>query len=90
MLFFEGDIFGIIDNGILALVALLGIDLDKKLGGSGVYGGLMGALLGNAISDLVAAMVDPSTQHLSVGVFAGCMYIVVLVFFYLRLVKKSY
>ena len=46
--FFDGDIFGIVDNGVLAILALAGIDLDKKLGGSGVMGGLFGALIGNS------------------------------------------
>ena len=42
--FFDGDIFGIVDNGILAVLAIVGIDLDKKLGGSGVMGGVFGAV----------------------------------------------
>jgi hypothetical protein len=53
--FFDGDIFGIVDNGILAILAIVGIDLDKKLGGSGVMGGLFGANIGNSLSDLLAA-----------------------------------
>jgi len=28
--FFDGDIFGIVDNGVLAVLAILGIDIDKK------------------------------------------------------------
>ena len=36
----EGEVFGLLDNGILAVLALFGIDLDKRLGGNGVRGGL--------------------------------------------------
>ena len=88
-LFFDGDIFGIVDNGILVVVTLYGIYRDQKQGGKGVVGGLFGALLGNALSDLVAALIDPSARHLAVGVFAGCMYIAALTFIWLKLFKKE-
>lgn len=88
-LFFDGDIFGIVDNGILVVVTLYGIYRDQKQGGKGVVGGLFGALLGNALSDLVAALIDPSARHLAIGVFAGCMYIAALTFIWLKLFKKE-
>ena len=72
-LFFNGDIFGIVDNGILVAVTLYGIYKDQQKGGKGIVGGLFGALIGNAISDFVAALIDPSARHLAIGVFAGCM-----------------
>tara|TARA_B100001173_G_C15551724_1_gene364172 strand:+ start:196 stop:474 length:279 start_codon:yes stop_codon:yes gene_type:complete len=87
--FFDGDIFGIVDNGVLAILALAGIDLDKKLGGSGVMGGLFGALIGNSLSDLLAALLDPSTRNLAAGIFAGCMYVVVIVYVYVKVTKKA-
>ncbi|HJL80325.1 MAG: hypothetical protein QF513_00330 [Gammaproteobacteria bacterium] len=87
--FFDGDIFGIVDNGVLAVLAILGIDIDKKLGGSGVMGGLFGALLGNSLSDLFAALLDPSTRDLAGGIFAGCMYVVVIVYAYIKVSKKT-
>ena len=86
--FFDGDIFGIVDNGILAVLAIVGIDLDKKLGGSGVMGGLFGALIGNSLSDLLAALLDPSTRNLAGGIFASCMYVVVIVYAYVKVTKK--
>ena len=52
-------------------------------------GGLFGALIGNAISDLLAAIIDPSARHLALGVFAGCMYVTVIVYIYLKLSKKN-
>ena len=89
-LLFEGDIFGIVDNGILAVITIFGIDLEKRFfGGSGVIGGLFGALIGNSISDLLAAVIDPSARHLALGVFAGCMYVTVIVYIYLKLSKKN-
>ena len=88
-LFFNGDIFGIVDNGILVVVTLYGIYKDQKQGGKGVVGGLFGALLGNALSDLVAALIDPSARHLAFGVFAGCMYIAALTFIWLKFFKKE-
>jgi len=88
-LFFNGDIFGFIDNGILVVVTLYGIYKERQKGGSGVIGGLFGALIGNAISDLLAAVIDPSARHLALGVFAGCMYVTVIVYIYLKLSKKN-
>jgi len=52
-------------------------------------GGLFGALLGNSLSDLFAALLDPSTRELAGGIFAGCMYVTVIVYAYVRVSKKS-
>ena len=79
MMFIDGDIMGIVDNGVLAICAYFGIDLDKKFGNSGVNGAITGALIGNALSDLLGAAIDPSTRHLAVGIFAGCMYVFFLI-----------
>ena len=38
-LFFNGDIFGIVDNGILVAVTLYGIYKDQQQGGKGIVGG---------------------------------------------------
>ena len=88
-LLFDGDIFGIVDNGILVAVTLYGIYKERESGGSGAVGGMFGALIGNALSDLVAALIDPSARHLAIGVFAGCMYVTVIVYIYLKLSKKN-
>jgi len=88
-LFFNGDIFGIVDNGILVAVTLYGIYRDQQQGGKGIVGGLFGALIGNAISDFVAALIDPSARHLAIGVFAGCMYVAALTYVWLKLFKKE-
>ena len=88
-LFFNGDIFGIVDNGILVVVTLYGIYKDQQQGGKGIVGGLFGALIGNAISDFVAALIDPSARHLAIGVFAGCMYVAALTYVWLKFFKKE-
>jgi len=77
---FDGEIFGLIDNGILALLALLGIDLDKRLGGDGVYGALFGALIGNTLSDFLGAISDPILRENALGITTGCIEILVLVY----------
>ena len=51
-------------------------------------GGLFGALIGNSLSDLLAALLDPSTRNLAGGIFAGCMYVVVVVYVYVKATKK--
>ena len=89
-LFFDGDIFGFVDNFILVGVTLYGIKMEREQGGSGVIGGLFGALIGNALSDLVAALIDPSARHLAIGVFAGCMYVTVLTYIGLKIFKKDF
>jgi len=89
-LFFDGDIFGFVDNGILVAVTLYGIYKEREKGGSGAVGGLFGALIGNALSDLVAAVIDPAARHLAIGVFAGCMYVTVLTYIGLKIFKKDF
>ena len=89
-LFFDGDIFGFVDNFILVGVTLYGIKMEREQGGSGVIGGLFGALIGNALSDLVAAAIDPAARHLAIGVFAGCMYVTVLTYIGLKIFKKDF
>ena len=87
-LLFEGDIFGIVDNGILVAVTLYGIYKERASGGSGAVGGLFGALIGNALSDLVAAVIDPAARHLAIGVFAGCMYVTVIAYIGFKLYRS--
>ena len=66
--------FGIIDNGILVISALAGFSLDdliaKYVGVEG-YGALVGAVVGNAISDGVAGL--PEGRQASIGVFLGAL-----------------
>ena len=82
---FDGEIFGLIDNGILFLLAIFGINLDKRLGGSGVTGALFGSLLGNTISDFVGAIGDPILRANALGITVGCLEVVVVALLYVTI-----
>ena len=69
----DGLLFGICDNGVLLICAYLGFDLDKKIGGSGRLGGIIGAALGNTISDCCGALIDPTMQGMALGITLGCL-----------------
>ena len=73
--------FGLGDNLILAIFAVKGIDLDKKLGGSGVHGALYGALFGNSISDFLAGLI-PYGLSKSTMIAIGCLIVIPFVKLY--------
>ena len=72
---FDGLIFGIVDNGVLALCSLWGIDIDQKLSGKGINGALYGALLGNALSDFIGGIMD-FTWLVSLNIAIGCLIVI--------------
>jgi len=82
---FDGEIFGLIDNGILFLLAILGINLDKRLGGSGVNGALFGSLIGNSLSDFLGAIGDPILRANALGITVGCLEVVVVALLYVTI-----
>lgn len=72
-------VFGIIDNGILALMALFGGEI------AGVFGAVIGGVVGNAITDGIAGMFEGywaerysvknrTVLGSSVGKMAGCLF----------------
>ena len=72
--------FGLIDNGVLLLCLLAGFDLDQYLPIPRRYrckaaGAAIGALVGNAISDGVAAI--PQGAGTVVQVTSGCLVVLV-------------
>lgn len=75
----EGLIFGLIDNGILIIsgfYSAFSIEkyLSKKLKNhkhNGLFAGLIGAGIGNAISDFVAGL--PISLSFAIWVFIGCL-----------------
>lgn len=72
--FMEHLQFGVIDNGLLVAMTLAGVSLDnelKKLTGARGYGPVLGATLGNALTDGVAAM--PRGYKAAAGVVAGSL-----------------
>ena len=66
--------FGLIDNSVLVLAALFGLSLEdyiaEKVGVPG-YGVLIGATVGNAVSDGVAGL--PEGREQALGYFIGAM-----------------
>lgn len=73
----EGTGFGIIDNAVLLIGAYTGLEIERFLPLKRVgIGAVLGAGIGNAVSDLLAGfVVDPVFAF---GTFVGCM--VALVF----------
>ena len=69
----DGLIFGFTDNIVVLIGAYLGFDLDKKLGGAGRIGGILGATLSNTISDGVGTILDPSMEGYLLGIVIGCL-----------------
>lgn len=66
--------FGIIDNGLLVAMTLAGLSLEDRIADAvGVkgYGAIMGATIGNAISDGAAAL--PQGYKAAAGVTLGCL-----------------
>lgn len=66
--------FGIIDNGLLVAMTLAGLSLEDKIADAvGVkgYGAIMGATIGNAVSDGVAAL--PQGYKAAAGVTVGAL-----------------
>ena len=66
--------FGVIDNSVLVLAALFGLSLEdyiaEKVGVPG-YGVLIGATVGNAVSDGLAGI--PEGRDAALGYFTGAM-----------------
>jgi hypothetical protein len=73
-------LFGLIDNGVLLLCMAFGIELDdyiplpKRFRSKGA-GAALGAIIGNGISDGIAAL--PQGLEATVGVTAGCFSVLV-------------
>jgi len=77
----DGLIFGLVDNGILAVCAIMGIDLDKRFSGKGINGALFGALIGNALSDGLGALLDFSLA-ITFNIVVGCLAVIPVVYWY--------
>lgn len=70
----DGLIFGLVDNGVLLLGAYAGCDLGEKLGkGRGALGAILGAGIGNTVSDALGAAADPAMHSMVAGVALGCL-----------------
>jgi hypothetical protein len=70
----DGLIFGLLDNGVLIIGAYTGCDIGERLGkGRGRLGAILGAGIGNLVSDAIGAACDPAMQHMVGGVALGCL-----------------
>lgn len=76
-------IFGVIDNGILAIIAIIGADF------AGVLGAIVGGVVGNTITDGIAGIFEGYTAEISrkykinekrttlgsaIGKMSGCLF----------------
>ena len=75
----EGLIFGFIDNFVVLLGAFAGMDIEGWLSArlerkaNPVLGAVIGATIANTVSDCLGCALDPSMQHMIVGVTLGCL-----------------
>jgi hypothetical protein len=70
----DGLIFGLLDNGVLIIGAYTGCDIGERLGqGRGRLGAILGAGIGNMVSDAIGAAADPAMQHMVGGIALGCL-----------------
>ena len=74
----NGSIFGFIDNAVLILGAFTGLEVEKYLPFKTVgLGAVIGAGIGNAVSDLLGGLaIDPV---FGLGTFLGCGAALVLI-----------
>ncbi|MAM41777.1 MAG: N-acetyl-anhydromuranmyl-L-alanine amidase [Thaumarchaeota archaeon] len=71
----DGLIFGFVDNSLLLIGAYTGVSIEKFLNkqSSGVLGGVLGATIGNAISDGAGALIDPTMNGMFAGIVVGAL-----------------
>ena len=71
----DGIIFGFIDNAVLILGAVTGYEVERFLPRRfqvGV-GAILGAGVGNTVSDFLGAVLDPALIHMTGGIVLGCL-----------------
>jgi hypothetical protein len=73
-----GLTYGLVDQGVLMLGAYLGWELDPWIesrfkGARPGLGILIGALVGNTISDCAGAILDPDMRVMVFGITNGCL-----------------
>ena len=81
--------FGIIDNALLVAMTLAGVSLEDKIAkmvGVKGYGALLGAVIGNAVSDGVAGL--PEGKSAALGVTAGALLPALPIFIAMGMKKK--
>lgn len=81
---YNGFLFGFIDNAIVAVSALVGIQLEQHFDGLGAYGALYGAMIGHTISDMLAGYMDFGTR-VAINMGLGCLSVIIIVKIYLSI-----
>ena len=69
----DGLLFGFIDNAVLILGAYTGLEIDRFFDGRGALGAVIGAGVGNTVSDGIGALVDPTMAGMFTGIVLGCL-----------------
>ncbi|EAV46464.1 MAG: N-acetyl-anhydromuranmyl-L-alanine amidase [Betaproteobacteria bacterium] len=89
-MFFDYVIFGIVDNGIMLLGAFFGIGLEKYLPKRFQVGlgALIGAGIGNAVSDFMGGAVSLNWP-LAFGTGLGCIMALVFIPLFYKFQKRS-
>jgi len=81
----DGFIFGLVDNGVVLIGMYIGVDIEgwlaRNMGkeSNPLLGAVVGATSFNAISDGIAAAVDPSMQGMTLGVMIGCLIVMLAI-----------
>ncbi len=74
----SGLTYGLVDQGVLMLGAYLGWEIDPWIasrfkGARNGLGVLIGALVGNTISDCLGSIFDPDMRSMVLGITNGCL-----------------
>ena len=69
----DGFIFGFVDNAVLIVGAYTGCEVERYVGGGGRVGAILGAAIGNTVSDGLGALIDPSLQAMVGGIVIGTL-----------------
>lgn len=71
----DGLLFGFVDNAVLILGAVTGLEVERflpkrlQVG----MGAIAGAGIGNTVSDAAGAMIDPALLSMAGGITVGCL-----------------
>ncbi len=81
----DGTTFGLLDNGIVLIGMYMGVDIEgwlsKKMGRAAnpLLGAVVGATGTNAVSDGIAAALDPAMHGMTFGIVLGCLLVMIAI-----------